>query len=365
MKYSNRMLRSSLTLLVLSPISTLAVSTPTTLFTLPGPAAPQSWFENLAVRPNGLILATRGDAPEIWQIDPATGAGALLVTVPDTFNLTGIAEVTTTPAAPAACTKRRPRQQASAKKPRNCPQETYIFGSSTIPAPLQVEPGSAKVWTLTFSNDDNNDTPTVSLLAALPSAGFINGITAFSSNPTTSRVLLADTQAEAVYLLDVASGQYTTPLTGMTGINGIHFLPASGSGSGSGYLYWANHANAAASLSRMLLDPSTGVATGPAEVVAANTSIDDFAVTEQGNNSGKGKAYIAAQYENKVVEVSFGSSSGGPGTNRVVADNLSGTGSGFVSVVVFGRRKEDRGLLYAAVGQGGGNARIVVLDPSQ
>jgi hypothetical protein len=68
--------------------------TPTTVFTLPGPAQPASWFENLAVRPNSRILATRGNAPEIRQIDPATGTGDILVSLaPSTvaFNLTGIA----------------------------------------------------------------------------------------------------------------------------------------------------------------------------------------------------------------------------------------------------------------------------------
>jgi len=35
------------------------------IFTLPDPPLASSWFENLAVRPNGNILATRGDAPEI------------------------------------------------------------------------------------------------------------------------------------------------------------------------------------------------------------------------------------------------------------------------------------------------------------
>ncbi|KAK4236325.1 hypothetical protein C8A03DRAFT_35802 [Achaetomium macrosporum] len=353
MRYYSRKLRSSLTLLLFSPLSTLAVSTPTTLFTLPGPVAPQSWFENLAVRPNGLILATRGDAAEIWQIDPSTGDGVLLVTVAGTYNLTGIAEVT--PPASACSTHRSRRAIGQAK---SCtPKETYVFGSSHIPAPLQVEPGSAKVWTLQFSEDNN--TPTVSLLAALPNAGFINGIAAFG--PGRDRVLLSDTQAEAVYLMDVRSGEYTTPLTSMAGINGIKSSPAQGSGRYY-YLYWANHA--AASLSLVPVDPTTAVAAGPAEVLAGNQSIDDFAIRV--DESGKGKAYIAAQYENAVVEVTFGPApSSGAGTTRLVAGNLSGTGYGFVSAVVFGRRKEDKGLLYAAVGQGGGSASVVVLDPSQ
>jgi len=68
-------------------------------------------------------------------------------------------------------------------------------------------------------------------------------------------------------------------------------------------------------------------------------------------------------YENSVVEVVLAT-----GSKRLVQGDLTGTGTGLCTVVVFGRRGEheqDRGVLYmyAAVGQGGGvaggSARIV------
>ncbi|KAK3389688.1 hypothetical protein B0H63DRAFT_445864 [Podospora didyma] len=332
---SQRLLRSCLFLLLLPCIlpAALALSTVTPIFTVPGPLLPGSWFENLAVRPNGLILATRGDAPEIWQIDPATGQGALLVSVSGAFNLTGIAEIASF-------------RQCSPQQPPSRP-ETYVFGSSHIPAPFQVTPGSAKAWTLQFS--PTTGLPTVSLLAALPDAGFINGIASWGSR----RVLLGDTEREVVYLMDVDTGVYTTPLTNMTGINGVKVAP--------GYVYWANHL--AQSLSRVRVDTSA-IPNGPVEILAADQSIDDFAIAV--DRFGAGKAYIAAMYENKVVEVIVGAApSLGPGAKRVVAENLSGTGVGLTTAVVFGRRAEDSGLLYATVGQGGGNAAIVAIDPSE
>lgn len=334
MRCSGQSLGSSLLLVLSTALPTLALTTPTPVFTLPGPLQPASWFENLAVRPDGKILATRGDAPEIWQIDPATGTGALLVSVTGAFNLTGIAEVK------PAC---RPQYYSS-----NCPQgETYVFGSSHIPAPLQITPGSAKVWTLHLPT---SGTPTVSLLAAMPTAGFINGIAAWG----TGRVLLGDTEAEAVYLMDVATGAYTTPLTGLTGINGIKAAKA------SGYIYRADHISS--TLSRIPVD-GDAVATGPAEILAANQSVDDFAIAVDA--AGQGKAYLGAMYDNKVVEVDVAAApSSGPGAQTDLATNLSGTGSGIVTVVAFGRRPADSGLLYAAVGQGGGNAAIVSLDPN-
>src|SRR5690606_25271786 len=135
---------------------------------------------------------TRGDAPEIWQIDPATGEGSLLVSVEGTFNLTGSAQVI-----PREEKRNKGANQQQQPHSNDDAGETYVFGSSHIPAPLQVEPGSATVWTLHFhpttagttnpNNDSPSPSPTVSLLAALPSAGFINGIAAWDAG----RVLLS------------------------------------------------------------------------------------------------------------------------------------------------------------------------------
>lgn len=298
-------------------LPTLVISTPTTIFTLPG-TLPNSWFENLAVRPNGKILATRGDAPEIWQIDPVTSTGALLVSVSGAYNLTGITQVNFSP---------------GGGPPHTRPLETYIFSSSHIPAPLVVTPGSAKVWKLTFSFPSGS--PAVSLLAAMPSAGFLNGATAWGENA----VLLSDTEAEAVYLLNATTGNYTTPLTGLPGINGIR--------TAGGYLYRANHL--ALTLSRIPIAAGTAAPTGPEEVLVRGQLIDDFAVRG-------GKVYLASMYENSVVEAVLAT-----GIKRLVQGDLTGTGVGLCTVVV-----EDRGALFAAVGQGGaagGSARIVRIDP--
>lgn len=322
---------------------TAATVTPTTVFTLPGPVKPSSWFENLAVRPNGQILATRGDAPEIWQVNPATGTGALLVSLaPSTgaFNLTGIAEV------------HLPRRNHKHKNDDHRDVvETFIFGSSQIPAPLQVTPGSAKVWKLDI---DHAGSPTVSLLAALPSAGFLNGITEWGDN---GRVLISDTEREAVYLMDATTGSWTTPLTNLTGINGIR---TTGPKSGSGYLYRADHMSL--TLSRIPIDATTATALGAAEILANNQLIDDFALRVD-KRGGGGKAYLATMFENSVVKVAFGPPpSAGLGVKSLVAGSLGGTGGfGLSTVVVFGRGSHDKNTLYAAVGQGGGSAQILAL----
>ncbi|KAL2271414.1 hypothetical protein VTJ83DRAFT_785 [Remersonia thermophila] len=345
-------------LLVLSagggPLAALA-ATLTTLFTVPGPTLPGSWFENVAVRPNGNILATRGDAPEIWQIDPATGSGALLVNVTGAYNLTGIAEVRCRPLwRRDADADAGPGGKGGKGKDRRHPRETYVFGSSHIPAPFTVAPGSAKVWTLTFGP---GGTPAVALLAAMPSAGFINGVASWDAG----RVLLSDTELERVYLMDVDTGSYTTPLTGLAGINGIQTrYSAVGRGHGGHrYVYRADHL--LSQLSRIPVD-ADAVATGPAEVLATGTPIDDFAIRVDA--TGYGKAYIAAMYDNEVVEVDVAAApSSGPGASTLLASDLTGTGVGLVTVAAFGRRSTDSNVLYATAGQGGGNAAIVKIEP--
>src|SRR5436190_22690083 len=56
-----------------------------------------SWVENISIRPNGNILLTRLDVPELWEINPlsrSTSYNARLVyTFPNATGLTGIAEV--------------------------------------------------------------------------------------------------------------------------------------------------------------------------------------------------------------------------------------------------------------------------------
>lgn len=334
-----RLIRSP-TLLILSLCQlTVATVTPTTLFTLPGAVKPSSWFENLAVRPNGRILATRGDAAEIWQINPATGTGALLVSLaPSTgaFNLTGIAEVH--------------NDHHHRRLPHQDVVETYIFGSSHIPAPFQVTPGSAKVWKLQISSTGS---ATVSLLAAMPSAGFVNGVTAWGNG----RVLVSDTERESVYLMDAATGSWTTPLTNLTGVNGIR---TTGPKAGSGYLYRADHMSL--KLSRIPIDAVTATALGPAEILADNQLMDDFALRVD-KHTGKGKAYLATLFDNSVVEVAFGTPpSAGLGVKTLIAGNLTGSGFGLCTVAVFGRGGRDKNILYVAAGQGEGSAQIVSLD---
>jgi hypothetical protein len=51
-------------------------------------------FENLAIRPNGNVLVTRFDIPQLWKINPSDGSGSLAHAFqsPSTSVILGITE---------------------------------------------------------------------------------------------------------------------------------------------------------------------------------------------------------------------------------------------------------------------------------
>jgi hypothetical protein len=50
-------------------------------------------IESIAVRPEGSVLITRTDVPELWSIDPLRGDATLIHTFPVVATLEGIVEV--------------------------------------------------------------------------------------------------------------------------------------------------------------------------------------------------------------------------------------------------------------------------------
>src|SRR5436190_3091151 len=71
----------------------ISVESVTTLYQFPF----GSILENIAVRPNGRLLVTRLDVPELWEINPFSPSTSydpkLIFRFPDAAGLTGIAEI--------------------------------------------------------------------------------------------------------------------------------------------------------------------------------------------------------------------------------------------------------------------------------
>ncbi|RSL94611.1 hypothetical protein CDV31_014241 [Fusarium ambrosium] len=213
-----------------------------------------TWFENLATRSNGEILATRLDSPELWLINPSSRRGRSLVTVPGVLSTIGIAEHS---------------------------PGIFVFGAGNLTVnPLGIEPGSMKLFQLDF----RQKRPSIQLITDMPDASLINGITPFSQ----TEVLVSDINLGVVYKVDVTTGISDTVLSGpdFAGINGIRVQ--------DGFLYYASTSNE--TFFRVPIDDNAS-ATGAAEVIAAGVPMDDFVLTSDGT------AYIATMGLNQVVRV--------------------------------------------------------------
>jgi hypothetical protein len=101
-----------------------------------------TFFENLAVRANDKILATRPDVPELWSIDPDQKTGHLLLSISTTEALLGITEVGF---------------------------DTFFFVSTNLTlATISVAPNTSALWQLSFQGC----TPKVKLFTELPQVEF-------------------------------------------------------------------------------------------------------------------------------------------------------------------------------------------------
>ena len=234
----------------------------------------ETWVENLAVRANGKVLVTLISSPEVWEVDPfATPATAELVyRFPDANSCAGIAEY-----AP----------DVFAVNVGNFSLKTFTY-----------EVGSYSVWSIDmrshwrggWDGSRHPEKPRAHKIADLPSAEFLNGMTALSTSPDV--VLLADSAAGLIYRLDTVSGAYSvaiddpalkpnTSVPFLLGVNGIHTRPGD-----DGHIYFTNTFHRPV-FSRIPIDPTNGAQTGPDQVIvesvaALNGDPDDFCFDQTG-----------------------------------------------------------------------------------
>jgi len=280
-----------------------ALRTSTVVFQLPHKG---TWFENLAVRSDGTILATRVDTPEVWIIDPAKGTGSSLLKLPSPFiSVTGITEL---------------------------PEDVFALGAGQYDLAKGAVPGSFAIFA--FSLEDGTDGAQASLRKVVdtPDAGLINGLTTWDD----ASILAVDSTHGFVYKIDVTAGTsalaFVDDLTKPTpdafvpiGINGVKVR--------GGYVYFTNTARAA--FFRVPVDPASAKPTGPIETVASGFAVDDFAF------DADGAAYIVTHPQNTVVKVAPGSSEAVTIAGK--ADSLELAGG---TACAFGKGAGDARTLY-------------------
>jgi len=246
-----------------SPLAPRDLPLPTkVIYQFPNP----TWIENIAVRPNGLLLLNLATSPDMYMLDPETQAARLIYTFPNALSVSGITEVSPDVFAVAV-------------------------GNFSIATGSSVK-GSYSVWKVDFNSKFNsnikeqndNVVPAVAKVVDIPEAILLNGMETLTG--CKNKVLVADSGLGVVWKVDVSSGKYeiviqipemSPPATAklQIGINGLHLL--------NNYLYWTN--SEANTFYRAKVDQGGSLVPGTTVEPLANpgTFMDDFILDDGGN----------------------------------------------------------------------------------
>ena len=227
-----------------------------------------SWFENLAVRSDGTLLATRIDAPELWAIQPCnstehSGQGSRLITFPHAESTLGITEIAHDIFA-------------------------VVAGNLTMPN-ITPTPGSFVIWTV----DLTSDRPSTQILAPMPDGGFLDGMAKFNDK----LLLVSDAAKGTIWRLDITTGNYTPVLSHRSmlpaagqpvqiGVNGLKVL--------GNYVYYTSTSQEV--YARVPVD-GNATAVGPVEIITSGFTFDGFSLTADGT------AYLTTNPQNEVIKV--------------------------------------------------------------
>ncbi|KAJ5208761.1 hypothetical protein N7449_003140 [Penicillium cf. viridicatum] len=227
-----------------------------------------TWFENIVVQPNGNLLATRLDVPELWSIAPSHnntgGSGSLLYTFPNATSLLGIASIN---------------------------HNTYVVVAGNVSmSTFTATPASFAIWTIDVTNPDH---PNARLLVRMPEAIFLDGIARFNKDI----YLITDAVRGQIWNLNITSGQYSSGLSRSVmvpasssstriGVNGVKVQ--------DGYVYFTSTTKAI--FGRIPVN-SEAVQTGRTEVITSGLTLDDFYLAQDG------RAYLSTNTENRLFEV--------------------------------------------------------------
>lgn len=245
--------------------------------------------ENVAVRANGIILATNMNSNNLYAIDPVAKTSSTALKVTGATGLSGIGEYA---------------------------KDLFaVIGGKGI-----------------YRVDFTGVTPTSTLIKTITEAGNLNGLAALDN----STVLVADAGKGSVYRFDVNTGVYSETIKDATmapsggipfGIDGIKVV--------KGVLWYTNIFKN--SFHKVSIDPVTAKATGAVTTLWTNLMGDDLCV---GPN---GKIYVSTNSKNSLVEVDPAAVSPKPNSVATVTGSTS---------CAFGRTDKDANVAYVGGSQG-------------
>ncbi|KAK3339740.1 hypothetical protein B0T25DRAFT_466709 [Lasiosphaeria hispida] len=208
-----------------------------------------SSLENIAVRPNGQILATNMNSNNLYTVDPEKKTSSTAIQVTGASGLSGIGEY--------------------------APDVFAVIGGKGI-----------------YKVDFSGASPKSSLIKTIADANNLNGLAVLDN----STLLVADAGKGSVYRFDVNTGAYSEAIKDATmapsggipfGIDGIKVK--------DNVVWYTNIFKN--SLHKVAIDPVTAKATGAVTTLWTNLMGDDLCF---GPN---GKLYVATNGKNSLVEV--------------------------------------------------------------
>ena len=299
----------SIALLLLYTLPTCLTLFPTRLiYETPNP----TWFENLAVRRDGSILATTVTAPTLYLVQPNARNQTPEVIEGFTFNtgLLGITEIT---------------------------PDTFIVAGSNFSLEARAPaPNSSYLYRVTFPRR-NSQNPDVSVAAFIPNVALPDGIVTLNDHT----ILVADPPNGAIWSVNINTGVYnivsSDPLLKGTGVDGLKLHDDK--------LYFTDTSERL--LGVFTIDLNTGIPIGPASAVALYpndppiVAYDDFALSRDGKF-----AYPVVAGGNTVTQVNIKT-----GKQVTIAGDLNSTTIAQPTSAAFGRNGNE-GVLYVTTAGG-------------
>ncbi|KAI2628137.1 hypothetical protein GGS21DRAFT_540555 [Xylaria nigripes] len=264
-----------------------------------------SWFEGFVLRPNGMVLATRLDKPELYTFDPedSDAVPQLVCTLPDCNSFVNICAI--------------PGYE----------DEYYILtGTADLEA---VSHKDAWLWRLAMSSDDCTP-PKTTRIASVPEEGYCLGLT-----PISDRIVLVpDGFSGCIWHLDTKKGEKTMFLKDESmarleddGFFGVNRLQVVGD-----FIYFLNSSAGTISRIPVELNPSSEEVQirirGPIQTVTDDlpANLDGLAVSPDQTH-----AYVASHIEGHLHKILIDPVTG-HGTTQVIMSSLdSPTGLNLVS----------------------------------
>ncbi|CAH0026951.1 unnamed protein product [Clonostachys rhizophaga] len=289
-----------------------------------------SWLENLAVRPNGDLLVTMM-VPDstLYHVQSPGSANAQLVPLYKFPNATGLVGIT------------------------ELGNDRFAVNMHNFSSFVTPVADTGAVWEISFSNTHKDDF-TARKVTVIKGAGFLNGMTPFTTKNNKSpkckaetSLIVADSYAGVIRRVDLSTGTYETILDAPElkpgadspfGVNGVHVR--------GDHLYFTNTALRA--LYRIAID-SSGFPLKNAAVEVL-LSLPDIAIIDDFAFDKKGNIWAAASSNNTVLVIYKNGGSKEYSTYKSAAGEITSLALGGVTATAFGKGGDSHTLFASTSG---------------